>query len=283
MPSRALTVVDFDGTLLRSDGSFHPADLAALAALGEEGVLRVVATGRSPFSLRRALAGRRLPVDRLVLSSGAALAGPDAERLLEWTNLAAADVARAAAVLEGEGLDYMIHSPFPDNHHFAWRAAGPGTPDFLRRIRLYPDHSRPLLEPPSGFGPAAQLLGVAAGAGAEAVYDRVREALPGLSVIRATSPIDHASLWIEVFPGHVSKSGAVARLAAREGARAGESLAIGNDWNDLDLLRWAGTAYVVANAPADLRAEFPVVAGHDDGGVAEAIRRWREARGRAAG
>jgi hydroxymethylpyrimidine pyrophosphatase-like HAD family hydrolase len=49
---------------------------------------------------------------------------------------------------------------------------------------------------------------------------------------------------------------------------------VGNDYNDLDLLEWAGSSFVVANAPPDLTDRFPTVASNDDCGVAEAITRW---------
>jgi hydroxymethylpyrimidine pyrophosphatase-like HAD family hydrolase len=49
---------------------------------------------------------------------------------------------------------------------------------------------------------------------------------------------------------------------------------VGNDYNDLDLLGWSATRFVVANAPRELRARFPTVASNNDGGVAEAADRW---------
>ena len=44
-----LFVCDFDGTLLRSDRSFSDTDLDALVRLGEIGIIRAVATGRSLY------------------------------------------------------------------------------------------------------------------------------------------------------------------------------------------------------------------------------------------
>ncbi len=49
---------------------------------------------------------------------------------------------------------------------------------------------------------------------------------------------------------------------------------MGNDFNDLDLLEWARTRFVVANAPPELTQRFPVVASNNDDGVAEAIATW---------
>jgi hydroxymethylpyrimidine pyrophosphatase-like HAD family hydrolase len=168
----------------------------------------------------------------------------------------------------------MVHEPIPENHRFAYHDTGSGNPDFLRRIGLYEGHCRPLGDRPEEFGPAAQLLAVVPSPGARETAERLRERLSGFSVIRATSPLDGDSLWLEVFAPGVSKSGTVAWLAEREGVEAGNVLAVGNDYNDLDLLEWAGTAFVVANAPEELRARFPEVPGHDDGGVAAAVSTW---------
>ena len=70
--------------------------------------------------------------------------------------------------------------------------------------------------------------------------DQVASLLPDLTVIRTTSPLDHRSTWIEVFPREVSKSQAAAWLAARHGIRRGDVCAVGNDYNDRDLLEPRG-------------------------------------------
>ena len=106
------------------------------------------------------------------------------------------------------------------------------------------------------------------------IAERVSPSLDGYSVIRATSPLDGDSLWLEVLPRGVSKSAACAALARQAIVEPREILAIGNDYNDLDVLRWAGTSFVTANAPRDLQAEFPVVAANDHGGVAQAVESW---------
>ena len=41
-------------------------------------------------------------------------------------------------------------------------------------------------------------------------------------------------------------------------------LAVGNDFNDLDLLHWAGKGYAVANSPDPIRALFPLVPSNDE-------------------
>ena len=109
---------------------------------------------------------------------------------------------------------------------------------------------------------------------AAAVHAEVAAVLDGLNVVRTTSPLDHRSTWIEIFPGGVSKSAGAAWLAARHALDAGDVVAVGNDWNDCDLLAWAGCSFVVGNAVAELRARHATVAANDAGGVSEAVRCW---------
>jgi hypothetical protein len=100
----------------------------------------------------------------------------------------------------------------------------------------------------------------------------LRDALPAFQVIRTTSPLDGRSTWVEVFPAGVGKADAAAWLLEREGRGNTLSVAIGNDYNDLDLLEWADRAFVVSNAPAELRERYTAVASNDDGGFSEAVR-----------
>jgi hypothetical protein len=51
-------------------------------------------------------------------------------------------------------------------------------------------------------------------------------------------------------------------------------MAIGDNWNDLEMLEAAGTAVLMANAPSALLARgFHRTASNDDAGVAKAINR----------
>jgi hydroxymethylpyrimidine pyrophosphatase-like HAD family hydrolase len=108
----------------------------------------------------------------------------------------------------------------------------------------------------------------------------VRQRLGNLTIIQTTSPLDGHSTWIEVFPKGVSKSRTAGWLAGRLAIPREQAVSVGNDYNDLDLLEWAGTAFVTANSPDELKQRFPVVASNNDAGVSEAIERWLKQRGK---
>jgi hydroxymethylpyrimidine pyrophosphatase-like HAD family hydrolase len=266
-------VVDFDGTLRRSDGKFNEDDLEALRRAGRIGAVRVIATGRSLFSLRREVETGTLPVDYVVFSSGAGVIREPGDELIRSTRLGRADVLRSVEALRALGLAFMVHDPIPDNHRFAYDDPGDAPEDFHRRMGHYKGYA---LELPalSRLGPAAQLLAVVEEQDGDAQVAAVRAALPDLSVIRATSPLDHRSVWIEVFAAGVSKSDTTSWVLSKHGITPADVLAIGNDYNDTDLLDWAGSAFVTDNAPDDLKRRFEVVRCNDTGGVAQAMDAW---------
>jgi len=58
---------------------------------------------------------------------------------------------------------------------------------------------------------------------------------------------------LDLLPRGVSKGRAVERLAARLGIDRRETMAIGDNWNDVGMLEWAGQAVVMGNAALELR------------------------------
>ena len=271
-----LFVCDFDGTLLRSDRSFSDTDLNALIRLGELGIIRAVATGRSLYSINT-VSISDLPVDFILFSSGAGIVRHPGGAIIRKVSLEAREVSRAINILQAHALDFMVHHPIPDNHMFSYVESTPDNTDFRNRIELYNQFAKPLESTDDGFGNATQLLAILPPADNRPVIATLEKALPGFNIIQTTSPLDGKSTWIEIFPSTVSKSLTTAWLSAAYGLNADQALSVGNDYNDLDLLEWAGCSYVVDNAPHDLKRRFPVVASNNECGVADAIRRWLDA------
>ena len=135
-------------------------------------------------------------------------------------------------------------------------------------------HQRPLALPWNDPAPATQLLAISSAHAGERLHRTLQTRLPKLTVIRTTSPLDHHSTWLEIFPGNVSKSKTARWLCGELNLDTRQIATIGNDYNDIDLLEWGAYSYVVGNAPEDLRDQFTPVSRHDDNGFTEAINRW---------
>jgi hydroxymethylpyrimidine pyrophosphatase-like HAD family hydrolase len=268
-----LFIMDLDGTLLRSDRTFAGPDLEALRMLGNLNVVRTIATGRSLASFDTVIVSD-LPVDYLIFSTGAGVLRYPNREIIRKVHLEPHGVSRACAVLSAYRLDFMVHRTIPDNHMFAYLRSHHGNSDFERRIELYRQFAVPLEGAADNFGPATQLLAVVPPGNAGPTLDKLRAELTDFNVIQTTSPLDGKSTWIEIFPSTVSKSQTAAWLADMLGIDNHSIVSVGNDYNDLDLLEWTASSYVVNNAPADIKNRFACVASNNDGGVAEAARCW---------
>jgi len=264
---------DLDGTLLDADQTLSKRNRATLVDLESRGVMRVVITGRSLLSCDRVI-DAAFPIDVLVTSSGAGIFNHSPRRLLHAFGLSASEIETAVGVLQQLDMDFMVHAPVPDNHRFQWYRAGTRNPDFDRRLSLYEGHHEPLdlTDPLPQSG--AQLLAICKAASAEAQHETLRRYLPEHNVIRTTSPLDHESTWFEIFPKTVGKAQAAQWICTHLDLAAERALAIGNDFNDVDMLRWAPVAHVVSNSPSALTQEFHTVADHQDAGFTEAVNLW---------
>ena len=282
-PPVGLVATDLDGTLLGPDHTLGARDAAALRELGRAGVVRVVATGRSLHAVKRVL-DREFPIDYLAASSGAGIVDWRSGRILHAHRFEAGGARRVADVLTRHGVDFMAHSPVPDDHRFRFVRARPENPDFERRIGRYGEFATSW---PEGDGAERSRAGAADGAreacqfvaillpGETALFERLRASLSGFAVVRSTSPLDGRSLWAEVRPPGVGKAAAVAWLAERHRLDAERTAAVGNDYNDSEMLAWSANAFVVGNAAADLRERFRVVAPNDAGGFSDAVEAVR--------
>ena len=81
---------------------------------------------------------------------------------------------------------------------------------------------------------------------------------------------------LDILHPHASKGAGVAAAAADLGIEREEVMAVGDNFNDLEMLEFAGTAVVMANADATLREhdDFHSTASNAEDGVALAIEKF---------
>jgi hydroxymethylpyrimidine pyrophosphatase-like HAD family hydrolase len=70
--------------------------------------------------------------------------------------------------------------------------------------------------------------------------------------VRTEYPARDLSI-LDLLPAGISKGYALSRLAARLGVDRKETMAIGDNYNDVEMLEWAGQAVLMANAAEELR------------------------------
>jgi Cof subfamily protein (haloacid dehalogenase superfamily) len=90
--------------------------------------------------------------------------------------------------------------------------------------------------------------------------------------VRTEYPARDVSI-LDLLPHGVSKGWALKDLAGRLGVGSSETMAIGDNWNDVDMLEWAGQAVIMGNATRELRTMarkrgWKQAPSHDEDGVA---------------
>jgi Cof subfamily protein (haloacid dehalogenase superfamily) len=264
-----MVVTDLDGTLLTSDQQVSYEDYNTLVYLGNQGIIRIIATGRSPFSFLRVMP-EDFPIDYLVFSSGAGIMDYRTREILYLKNLPEGLVHSTAIRLRDMGMAFKVLGAVPDNHHYVYYQNGELHPDFVRRMEAYRGYEKPISFDPPNFGEACQFLIILPPDPAR--FEELKSQFDGVKVIRATSPLDHQSIWMEIYHPDVSKGRAVEFLCKKHHIRPSEVIGIGNDYNDSDLLGFVGLPYVVANAPAELKVLYKQVASNDESGFTGAVK-----------
>ena len=277
MNASRLVVTDLDGTLLDSASRLSDVNRRTLETLGCNGVVRAVATGRSLYSARLVM-HEYFPVDYLAFSSGAGIVSWPDGRLLRSPEMDPGLVSRLVERLRDLGLDFMVQHAAPDSHRFHFVRSSQRNVDFERRIERYRRYARPLHDGVAAEFRVSQFV-VIEPPGTDSHLELLMREFESVHVVRTTSPLDHASTWIELFPDGVSKGHASDWIRERYAIDSTRTVAVGNDYNDLDMLEWAAHAYVVSNAPPSMRERFAVVRANDNEGFTDAVRRFLDEDG----
>ena len=271
-----LVALDLDGTLLDGSGQVPPENLEALADAARQGVHLVVVTGRSyPFALQ---AVEALPDPLTLIAYNGAVARVRGGGTLAVRHLAP---GTARQVLEAT-------RPWRESTLMQFDRDGEGQTVFDRMSweppnrRGYYERIRHLvravdeLEAALDDDPPVQ---VAFNGGTRAMTDVVA-AIAAVDVqhaiaVSVTSYPARDFTLVDVNAAGATKGPALADLARHLGVARDEVFAIGDNHNDVDMLRWAGTAVVMGNAEPDVLAlGLPVTAPNTEAGVAQALRRY---------
>jgi Cof subfamily protein (haloacid dehalogenase superfamily) len=272
-----LLALDIDGTLLRSDKTLSPRTRAAVDAARERGVHVVLVTGRRHPSARKVAEdlGGELP---LVLHNGALIldARGGERSILRCRPLPRTLALEAAAVGRRHGADPVLHC----GQRGEGRLLVHEGPFSSTLLAYYLDRSHPDVTACVAFEQELtdDPLQVMFGGRLEdmaALLPALRAALDTrVKVERTVYPAQGVGL-LDVLERSVGKAEALAFLQERWDVPREETLAIGDNWNDLEMLEQAGVGLVMGNADPELRARgLPVLPTADDDGAAVAIEQY---------
>lgn len=108
-------------------------------------------------------------------------------------------------------------------------------------------------------------------AGQIALFDQQLSQSGFSSIARAFSK----STYLEICPATITKATALKALQAHYGIDSSQTIAIGDNYNDLAMLESAGLGIAMANAPDVVKMKSrATTASNDEDGVAQAIERY---------
>ena len=249
-----LVALDIDGTLIGEDLLLRDRTVTAVRAARDRGVSVSLVTGR--MSTSAIVFARELGLtEPIVAYQGALIRAlrPDGDerlgRLLRHRPLAAAAARDVALWASSVGLEPHV------NHleRFVIRADDPRAEDYSSflgsRAQIVPDLIAWLRRPVS------KVLAVAVEPMDEAILADARRRFAG----RAEVTISHPCFLEFLAPG-VSKAEGVRHLARRARVPMANVLAVGDNFNDLEMLAAVGHGAAMPSAPAAVRAAARYVA-----------------------
>lgn len=263
-------ISDLDGTILPSGGTISDTTIKTLEQLGQKGIIRIIATGRTLFAARKFLPDH-FPIDYLIFSSGCGILRWKDKKMLSSHQLTCRETREIADYLLNYNVNFTIQQEIPDNHYFYYTDIYPEHPDFRRRVEKFQEFGTLIYQSRDIRTEATQFI-LILDATQLKWLSGIRKDLNRYSVIRSTSPFDPQAIWIEIYPPGVNKGNSCHELFQLLKISGADCAGLGNDYNDVDFLNICGKAFVVKNAPERLRQNYKSVASDRDNGFMEFIR-----------
>ena len=280
-----LLALDVDGTLVGRDGTINEVDRRAIRRAEQAGVLVTIATGRR---FRDAVpVARELALNAPVVTHNGALVKDAATFENLSAQLLPTEIAQAVVTAGknfggdalvsvdpvGEGLmlyEHIAGDGLPVELYLAWAARlhGSHAPEPAVHIRgledVLPRHQVVHL---SFSGPCDAM---------DALALLLEDEMAGSVTIIPTKYSSRNFTLIDILAAGVSKAHGVEILASRLGISSNEVMAMGDNFNDVEMLRYAAVGVLMGNAEPYLleQGEFYKTLPNDQGGVAAAIDRF---------
>jgi Cof subfamily protein (haloacid dehalogenase superfamily) len=282
-----LVAIDMDGTLLPTlsqpsiSQKISSRNVRALRSAQDAGITLVIATGRRAAYAAPLLDGLGLRTDTPLIASNGAVTCTLGGQMIDCCHMS----SRVARGLCG-ALRHFGVVVFTFDRPGRGELVLEDLEQAKGRIAMWVESNRNAIEIVKPLELALidskdPIQGMAAG-----TISRMREAQAAIKAsewgtecesARTEYPARDLSI-LDLLPVGVSKGWALERLAARLGIDRKDTTAIGDNWNDVQMLEWAGQGIVMANAAIELRnlaknRGWKQAPSNDDDGVAVILER----------
>jgi len=273
MPRYRLLAIDIDGTLVNSQDQLTEPTRAALARAVAAGIRVVLATGRRYSRALPLVEPLRLDVP-LVTASGALIKDPLDHRTLHRAEFAAGVLQGLLQIVDSAGYEPVLYADtFAEGFDYYCQRLDVVQPELAEYLALNPDCHRlwPALiaDPPPGV-----FSGFAIGSRDEmlALCAALERRFPRELYVHVLRSPRYQGYMCEIAPFGATKWSGIERLARQWGIRDEEICAVGDDVNDIPMIRAAGLGVAMGNASPEVKAAADRIApGHDEDGLTHVV------------
>lgn len=273
-PSRIrLLVLDVDGTVTNSRHEVSAGTRQAVHRIQSAGITVMLATGRRYRDTLGVadMLGLETP---LVTASGALVKQPAGHATLFRAAFAPGLLESMLGLIVAAGHEPILYTDsFTAGFDFHCRTLGDDPA--AGSLREYLDRNRGLarVQPDLHLVPPPDAFAGFAMGGQERMQRleaELESAFPGLLSLHTIRSPRYREWLCEIAPAGITKWSAVATIATRLGVAAAEICAVGDDVNDLPMIRGAGLGVAMGNALPEVQAAAGCVVGtHDGSGIAD--------------
>lgn len=256
---------DFDGTLVRSDGTVSRKNKDAIAKYRAAGGVFAVVTGRALTSILPRVDELGLQDGLVVAFQGSVIAEAGTGKLLKAGGFGMRDAVRAIRALEAE--NHHIHIYTVDGFYCNRNDEALKAYERICGIKATVVEDEPLSRKVEREGlKIVKVLAMVEKDARAALAERLSRQLgDGFYVTRS------ADFLVEIMPAGESKANAVDFLSDYYGVPRERVAAIGDNFNDLPMILRAGGKFTVSNGENELKKSARVMPSCEEDGVAAAL------------
>ena len=268
-----LLAIDIDGTLVNSRDELTPDTQEALIRAGRAGIQVVLATGRRYSHTLHLVEPLEIDVP-LITASGALVKDPKDHRTLHKTTFDPQLLRQILKLIDQGGYDPLLCADtFAEGFDFYLARQKVRTPELQEYLEMNPNDGRiwPNLisDPPREvflvftMGTKDQML----------IMEQILHgALSGRISTHVLRSPRYRGFLVEIAPAGVSKWSGVKCLAESMGIEEASICAVGDDVNDIPMIRAAGLGVAMGNAVPEVKAAADRIAPtHDENGLVRVV------------
>ena len=263
-----LVFSDIDGTLLNSNHKISKGTMESVWKLKQKGIPFVLVSARMPSGIHRLQEELKIN-DPIICFSGAIVFG-------------AVQTDGTRQVLHNKSLDpshvneiySLVSEQFPKVSFSSYNEANwyvssitdewviqeqaiTGTPP---QVFNFVDDIHPLFNKIMCMGSPQEI---------DSLQEELKKQHPEIMIYKSKPT------YLEIMAQHVQKSSAINLLMQYYNAKKEEIIAVGDNYNDMDMLQFAGLGVAMGNSPDDVKAAADIITlSNDQDGLKEVIEKY---------